>query len=70
MKFQTIPVDWAGIGDANATIGIPGGQAIPGLSSFNITATSGSASGGISEFNDIKSYQITEKFSMFKGRHR
>ena len=36
VKFETIPVDWAGIGDANATIGIPGGQPIPGLSNFNI----------------------------------
>ena len=36
MKFQTIPTDWAGIGNANATIGIPGGQPIPGLSGFGI----------------------------------
>ena len=43
VEFETVPVDWAGIGDANATIGIPGGQPIPGLSAFNIRATSGSA---------------------------
>ncbi|HEY6548866.1 MAG TPA: carboxypeptidase regulatory-like domain-containing protein, partial [Vicinamibacteria bacterium] len=68
VKFQTIPSDWAGIGDANASIGIPGGQAIPGLSNFNI-GNVGFGDAGISEFNDIKTYQLTEKFSWFKGRH-
>jgi Carboxypeptidase regulatory-like domain len=68
VKFQTSNTDWAGIGDANATIGIPGSQAIPGLSSFQIGAYS-LGSNGIQEFNDIKSYQLTEKFSLFKGRH-
>ncbi len=69
VKFQTIPIDWAGIGDANATIGVPGGQPIPGLSSFDINGGVGFGSTGISEFNDIKTYQITEKFSWFKGLH-
>ena len=69
VKFQTIPTDWAGIGDANATIGIPGGQPIPGLSNFNI-GNVGFGDAGITEFNDIKSYQVTEKFSLFKGRHQ
>jgi Carboxypeptidase regulatory-like domain len=69
VKFQTVLEDWAGIGDANATVGIPGGQAIPGLSSFSITPNLGFGDAGISEFNDIKTYQLTEKFSWFKGRH-
>jgi outer membrane receptor protein involved in Fe transport len=69
VKFQTIPVDWAGIGDANATIGIPGGQAIPGLSNFNINGDLGFGDTGGAEFNNIKTYQLTEKFSWFKGRH-
>jgi Carboxypeptidase regulatory-like domain len=69
VKFQTVLQDWAGIGDANATIGIPGGQAIPGLSSFVIGEPYGFGDAGISEFNDIKTYQLTEKFSWFKGRH-
>jgi len=68
VKFQTGNLDWAGIGDANASIGIPGGQAIPGLSGFGI-GNYGLGSTGIQEFNDIKSYQFTEKFSWFKGRH-
>jgi hypothetical protein len=69
VKFQTVLLDWAGIGDANATVGIPGGQAIPGLSSFSISGNLGFGDAGISEFNDIKTYQLTEKFSWFKGRH-
>jgi Carboxypeptidase regulatory-like domain len=69
VKFQTIPTDWAGIGDANASLGIPGGQAIPGLSNFNITGDMGFGDNGISEFNNIKTSQLTEKFSWFKGRH-
>jgi carboxypeptidase family protein len=69
VKFQSTPTDWAGIGNANATVGIPGGQAIAGLSSFDIGSVSfGDA--GIQQFNDIKSYQLTEKFSLFRGRHQ
>jgi outer membrane receptor protein involved in Fe transport len=69
VKFQSLSTDWAGIGDANASVGIPGGQAIPGLSGFNIGSV-GLGSAANQEFNDIKSYQVTEKFSWFKGRHQ
>jgi hypothetical protein len=69
VKFQTIPTDWAGIGNANATVGIPGSQPIAGLSGFDV-GNVGFGSAGGSEFNDIKSYQITEKFTVFKGRHQ
>jgi hypothetical protein len=69
VKFQTIPTDWSGLGNANATIGVPGDQAIAGLSGFDIAGAGFGSSGG-SEFNDIKSYQINEKFSLFKGRHQ
>jgi Carboxypeptidase regulatory-like domain/TonB dependent receptor len=68
VKFDQGNNDWAGIGDANATVGIPGGQAIPGLSGFEI-GPYGFGSNGIAQFNDIKTYQLTEKFSLFKGRH-
>ncbi|PYQ12860.1 MAG: hypothetical protein DMF80_18220 [Acidobacteria bacterium] len=68
VKFQTIPTDWAGIGNANATVGIPGGQTIAGLSAFNI-GDFGFGDAATAEFNDIKTYQLTEKFSLFKGRH-
>jgi carboxypeptidase family protein len=69
VKFQTLSTDWAGIGDANASVGLPGGQAIPGLSAFNI-GNFGFGSAANQEFNDIKSYQLTEKFSLFRGRHQ
>jgi len=69
VKFDTSPTDWAGIGDANASIGIPGGQPIPGLSNFDISGV-GFGDSGIAQFNDIKTYQVTEKFSIFKGRHQ
>ena len=68
VKYEEVPVDWAGIGDANATIGIPGGQPIPGLSAFNISEF-GFGSAVNTQFNNISTYQITEKFSWFKGRH-
>jgi hypothetical protein len=68
VKFQTTSTDWAGIGDANASIGIPGAQAIPGLSAFNI-GNYGLGSAANDEFNDIKSFQLTDKYSWFKGRH-
>ena len=68
VKFLTLSTDWAGIGDANASVGIPGGQSIPGLSEFRI-GNVGFGSAANQEFNDIKSYQLTEKFSWFKGRH-
>jgi len=67
-KFETGNKDWAGIGNANASVGIPGGQAIPGLSAFNV-GSYGLGSAANEEFNDIKTYQLTEKFSLFKGRH-
>jgi len=69
VKFQTIPVDWAGIGKANASIGIAGDQTINGLSAFNI-GDFGFGDAGGSEFNNIKSYQLSEKYSWFKGRHQ
>jgi hypothetical protein len=69
VKFETLPLDWAGIGKANATVGIPGDQTINGLSAFNIGDFGFGDSGG-SEFNNIKSFQFTEKYSVFKGRHQ
>jgi hypothetical protein len=70
VKFQTTPTDWSGIGKANASLGIPGDQTIAGLSAFNIGDFYGFGDAGGSEFNDIKSYQVTEKYSVFKGRHQ
>jgi hypothetical protein len=69
VKFATIPTDWAGIGNANATVGVPGGQPIPGLSNFNVGSV-GFGDAGIAEFNNIKTFQFTDKFSFFTGRHQ
>jgi hypothetical protein len=68
VKFDTSETDWAGIGNANSTIGIPGSQAQAGLSAFNI-GNYGLGSAVNSQFNDIKTFQLTEKFSWFKGKH-
>jgi len=69
VKFQTIPLDWSGIGNANGSIGIPGDQAIAGLSALNINGGYGLGSAANSEFNNIGTYQLSDKFSWFKGRH-
>ena len=47
VKFQTIPEDWAGIGDANASSAFPAGSRFPGLSSFNISGDVGFGDAGI-----------------------
>jgi hypothetical protein len=69
--------DWGGIGDANATYGIAGGQPVAGLSC--ITSATGACSGlsGLSALGAIgtdsdtlaKTYQINEKLTWLKGRH-
>jgi hypothetical protein len=62
--------DWAGIGNANATYGIQGGQPVPGLSSigFGSGLTSPGAVGTDSD-TLAKTYQINEKLTWLKGRH-
>ena len=63
-------LDWSGIGDANATLGIPGGQPIAGLS--NIVLNSGlTGLGAAATDSDTldKTYQLNEKLTWFKGRH-
>ena len=62
--------DWGGIGNANATFGIPGGQPIAGLSAINWGSgltTIGSAA--TLEDNLPKGYQLNEKLTWLKGRH-
>jgi hypothetical protein len=69
VKFEENPTDWAGIGNANASIGIPGGQSRPGLSGFDIGGDVGFGSAANAQFNNIKTYQLTDKVTIFKGRH-
>jgi hypothetical protein len=62
--------DWGGIGNANATFGIPGGQPIPGLSAINWgSGLSNIGSAATIEDNLPKGYQINEKLTWIKGRH-
>jgi hypothetical protein len=63
-------LDWAGIGDANQTFGIPGGQPIPGLSSIRPGAGLTDLGAGASDTDTLdKTYQINEKLTWIKGKH-
>src|SRR5262249_33631496 len=62
--------DWAGIGNANATYGIAGGQPIPGLT--NINWGSGlTTPGSIATDSDTlaPTLQFNDKYTWLKGRH-
>jgi hypothetical protein len=62
-------LDWAGIGNANATFGIAGGQPIAGLSSLVLGSGLTSVGAGASDTNTLdKTYQINEKLTWIKGR--
>jgi hypothetical protein len=61
--------DWAGIGNANATFGIGGGQPIAGLSSIGWGGGLSSVGAGASDTDTLdKTYQINEKLTWIKGR--
>jgi hypothetical protein len=62
--------DWAGIGNANAQYGIPGGQPIAGLSSIQWGAGLSNV-GAVATVEDSlpKIYQLNEKLTWLKGRH-
>jgi hypothetical protein len=63
-------LDWAGIGNGNATFGIAGGQPIPGLSSIGWGGGLTSIGAGASDTNTLdRTYQINEKLTWLKGRH-
>jgi len=63
--------DWAGIGNANASYGIAGGQPIPGLSSIG-WGSGLTAPGNIATANSdtlANTFQINEKLTWLKARH-
>jgi hypothetical protein len=63
-------LDWAGIGNANATFGIAGGQPIAGLSSIGWASGLTAIGTGASNTDTLdKTYQINEKLTWLKGRH-
>lgn len=62
--------DWAGLGDGNAKLGIPGGQAIPGVSS--ITLGSGLTAIGAratDEDNVTNTFHYGDNLTILRGRH-
>jgi hypothetical protein len=63
-------LDWSGIGNANATFGIAGGQPIAGLSSIGWGNGLSSVGAAATDTNTLdKTYQINEKLTWLKGRH-
>jgi hypothetical protein len=63
-------LDWAGIGDGNATFGIAGGQPIAGLSAINWGNGLTSPGANATDTDTLdKTYQINEKLTWLKGRH-
>jgi hypothetical protein len=63
-------LDWAGIGQANATLGIAGGQPVDGLSAIrwgNGLTDAGSAATNSDTFD--QTYQVNEKITWLTGRH-
>jgi hypothetical protein len=70
IAIVTDTLDWAGIGEANAAFGIPGGQPIAGLSSIGLGNGLTSLGAGASDTNTLdKTYQINEKVTWLQGRH-
>ena len=62
-------LDWAGIGNGNATFGIAGGQPIPGLSSIGWGSGLTAMGAGASDTDTLdQTYQINEKLTWIKGR--
>jgi hypothetical protein len=63
-------LDWGGIGNANATFGIAGGQPIPGLSSIGWGSGLTAVGAGASDTDTVdKTFQINEKLTWLKGAH-
>jgi outer membrane receptor protein involved in Fe transport len=70
VTIENSPIDSSGLGNYNATLGIAGGQAVPGLSALVFggdLSTIGNASAN-QNTND-KTIQVSEKLSFSKGRH-
>lgn len=68
--FITDTVDWAGIGNANASFGIPGTQAVPGLSL--LVLGNGLANVGnrvTSEDSVSNTFVYSDNLSISRGRH-
>jgi hypothetical protein len=70
ITIVTKALDWAGIGNANATFGIGGGQPIPGLSSIGWGGGLSTIGTGASDTDTLdRTYQVNEKLTWLKGTH-
>ena len=70
VTIVTKALDWAGIGTANATFGIGGGQPIPGLSSIGWGGGLTTIGTGASDTDTLdQTYQFNDKVTWFKGDH-
>src|SRR5262249_7461326 len=70
ISVVTSTLDWAGIGNANATFGIAGGQPIPGLSSIGWGGGLTSVGSGASDTDTLdRTYQFSDKVTWIKGDH-
>jgi hypothetical protein len=60
-----------GLGAYNAAVGIPGSQRIPGMSAitFGNSGIDAIGNSGIRHKTDNKTFQVSEKLSLAKGRH-
>jgi outer membrane receptor protein involved in Fe transport len=65
------PTDWGGVGNYNQTLGIAGGQALPGLSAINWDSAgiANIGSNAIADSLDNKTLQVSEKLQFSRGRH-
>src|SRR5262249_39705007 len=63
-------LDWSGIGNANATFGIAGGQPIAGISSIGWGGGLTTIGSGASDSNTLdRTYQFNDKVTWLKGDH-
>jgi hypothetical protein len=70
ITIVTQTLDWAGIGDANATFGIGGGQPIPGLSQLTVTSGLSTIGAAATDTNTLdRTYQFNDKVTWITGDH-
>jgi hypothetical protein len=68
--FITDVLDWAGLGNGNASLGIAGTQVHPGLSSIGLgSGLTGIGSTGVVEDNVTNTFQYGDTVTISQGRH-
>jgi hypothetical protein len=62
--------DWAGVGDGNQRLGIPGGQVVPGVSSVTLgSGLSNIGGAGSNEDNVTNTFHFGDNLTLLRGRH-